>query len=383
MKKNLLSVLAAFAITVGFSASVNATDYTAFNQSTMATPVAAQLGGYLVQLNSYDQAFQNMDMYMLSPKKVRKSKLAKKLRRNANYVENGEFETNDVDNASGIWARPYGTVEHVDLHNGPNPTNHLYGVYVGAESEMKDLGNDWNGKWGVYGGYNGSHQAAVGNRIFENGGSIGLVGMAYKNDFFIGGTINVGASGGEAHRDGAGYHDDEFGMLMAGAAVKTGYNWELADGKFIIQPALQASYSYVGTFDKYSGNGTRMDSNPLNAIQIEPGIKFIGNLKNGWQPYAGISFVYTIMDRTHFWANGVSMPSFSLNPYVKYGFGARKVWGERLTGFAQMYFMNGGRSGFAMMGGLQYALGKEGNYNVSNAKDPELSSAKISLNNKK
>ena len=42
--------------------------YDSFNPSVMASPVAAQLGGYLVQLNSYDEAFRNMDMYMLMTK---------------------------------------------------------------------------------------------------------------------------------------------------------------------------------------------------------------------------------------------------------------------------------------------------------------------------
>ena len=39
--------------------------YDSFNPSVLAAPVAAQLGGYLSQLNSYDNAFRNMDMYML------------------------------------------------------------------------------------------------------------------------------------------------------------------------------------------------------------------------------------------------------------------------------------------------------------------------------
>ena len=383
MKNNLLKVLTFVAISIGCTAGAYANDYTTYNSTTMVTPIAAQLGGYLVQLNSYDQAFQNMDMYMLSPQKVRKSKLAKKLRKNAKYVENNEFETTDVNNAAGVWVRPYGTIENVDLHNGPNAKNHLYGAYFGGESEMKDLGNDWTGKWGVYAGYNGSHQAALGNRILENGGTFGLVGMAYKDNFFVGGTVNVGASAGEAYHNQGLSNCDTFAMLMTGAAIKTGYNWELADGKFIVQPALQASYSFVNTFDKASGNGSRMDSNPLNAIQIEPGIKFIGNLNNGWQPYAGVNFVYTIMDRTHFWTNGMSMPSFSLNPYIKYGFGARKIWGERFSGFAQMYFMNCGRSGLAMTGGLQYALGKEGAYNVSHKADPKMENTKVTFNYKK
>ena len=47
--------------------------YGDYNPSVMASPIAAQLGGYLVQLNSYDNAFRNMDMYMLMTKEQRQA----------------------------------------------------------------------------------------------------------------------------------------------------------------------------------------------------------------------------------------------------------------------------------------------------------------------
>ena len=374
MRKLCLSFTAAIALAVAGNLSADAANY----NMDIATPVAAQLGGYLIQLNSYDQAFQNMDMYMMSPQKIRKSKKNKK----GSSVERTIYEcdTTDINDNGTMWVRPFASIENVDLRHGPNPKNHMYGLYMGGESQMKDLGRGWEGMWGAYAGYNGSHQAVTGNRIFENGGTFGFNGMLYKNNYFLGATASVGASAGNAHRRFK-YTDDAFALLMTGAAIKTGYNWELAKGRFIIQPSFQTSYSFVNTFDKYSGSGARMDSSPLNAVQIEPGIKFVGNLKNGWQPYAGVSFVYNIIDKTSFRADGVKLPGFSVDPYVRYGFGIRKVWGERFTGFIQLYFMNGGRSGLASTGGFRFAVGKDGKNNINkDAKDPEIKSAEISLN---
>ena len=81
----------------------------------------------------------------------------------------------------------------------------------------------------------------------KNGGTLGITGMAYKGIFFTGLTLNAGANAGEAN---TAYGRDNFSMLMAGIANKTGYNIEFADGKFVIQPNLQLSYSFVNTFDK-------------------------------------------------------------------------------------------------------------------------------------
>lgn len=328
--------------------------YKDFNPAVMASPIAAQLGGYLTQLNSYDQAFRNMDMYMLM---TRQQRQALKFRNkyaasDANLV----FDpTMSMQEKKSGWFRPYATFENVPLKNGPRVSNVAYGSFFGADSELYDLGHGWEGMFGAYIGYNGSHQSYNGIGVWQNGGTLGAVGVAYKGNFFTGLTVNTGANGGEANTM---YGTDNFSMLMAGIASKTGYNFEMADGKFIIQPSFLASYSFVNTFDYTNAAGVKMESDPLHAIQIEPGLKFIGNLENGWQPYLGVSMVWNIMDKTEFMANNVSLPELSVKPFVKYGVGVRKSWGERFTGFIQTYFTNGGRNGVGIQTGFRWAIGE-------------------------
>ena len=329
--------------------------YNQVNPGIMSGAVAAQMGGYLTQLNSYDEAFRNMDMYMLMTKKQRDA-----MKYRNKYAYNGssgiiyDASISRQENKSG-WLRPFATFEQVDLEGGPDVSNVAYGSYFGIDSEFIDLGHGWDGVWSAYAGYNGSHQAYDGIGIYQNGGTLGVVGMAYKGNFFTGLTVNAGASAGRANVD-AGY--DDFTMLMSGVASKTGYNFELFDGKFIIQPSYMMSYSFVNTFDYTSASGVRVTSDPLHAIHIEPGIKFIGNLKNGWQPYMGISMIWNVMDKTKFMANEVYLPELSIKPFVKYGVGLRKSWGERFTGYLQTYITNGGRNGIGLQAGFNWALGK-------------------------
>ena len=356
-------------------------DYKDFNPAVMASPVAAQLGGYLVQLNSYDQAFNNMDMYMLMTKKQRQAlKLRNKIAATAGTSVAFDPTMSQTDYAGG-WFRPYASFEKVGLADGPKVENNSWGTFLGGESSMKDLGHGWDGMWGAYIGYNGAHQNYDGVGIYENGGTLGLVGMAYKDNFFVGATVNGGMMAAQANTM---YGTEDFNMVMAGIAAKTGYNWELADGKFIIQPSLQTSYSFVNTFDYHNSANVYLESDALHAITIEPGIKFIGNIKGGWQPYAGLSGVFTIMDRTHFHANDVSLPALSVAPYAKYGIGLRKTWGERFSGFFQMFLMSGGRNGFGMQGGFKWAVGADGKGHITkDAKNPELKKTTVNLQNKK
>ena len=169
-------------------------------------------------------------------------------------------------------------------------------------------------------------------------------------------TVNAGA--GVANADTMYGHED-FAMLSTGVASKTGYNWELAKGRFIIQPSWLMSYSFVNTFDYTNAAGVRISSDPIHAIQLAPQLKFIGNLPHGWQPYASVQMVWNIMDQTRFKANNVSLPDMSIRPYIQYGVGIQKRWGERFTGFFQTMIRNGGRTGVAFTLGFRWALGKD------------------------
>ncbi len=180
-------------------------------------------------------------------------------------------------------------------------------------------------------------------------------GVFYKGNFFTGLTANIGASIADASTM---YGSEDISMLMTGIASKSGYNWELANSKLIIQPSWLMSYSFVNTFKYHNAAGVGINADPLHAIQLVPGLKFIGNLDNGWQPYATIQMVWNLMDNTKFQANDVALPQMSVDPYVQYGVGLQKRWGDRFTSFGQTLIRNGGRNGVALSFGFRWAIGK-------------------------
>ena len=339
---------------IAFGLSKAGNGYDGFNPAVAASPVAAQFGGYLSQLNSYDQGFHNFDMKMLMTREERQA--YKMANRYASTTAPKVFSPTYLpEKDKGAWFRPYASFEKVDLRNGPKVENISYGSYAGGDSPMYETKNGWDYQYSVYAGYNGSHQNYQGNSIYQNGGTLGASVAWYKKDFFTALTANVGASVAEASTM---YGHEDFPMLMTGVASKTGYNWELAKGKFIIQPSYLMSYTFVNTFDYTNAAGVRISSDPLHAINIAPGLKFIGNLKGGWQPYIGMQMVWNIMDETHFKANSVSLPDMSVKPYFQYGVGVQKRWGDRFTGFFQTMIRNGGRNGVALSLGFRWAIGK-------------------------
>ncbi len=327
-----------------------------FNSAVLVAPVAQEVA-YLTQLQSYDQAFANMDSYMIMPFSQRQALKHRNqyAAADADYVYDTTMTNAHDYDYKAAWTRPYSTFEKVGLKHGPKVSNVSYGSFFGVDSELYDLGNGWDGMISLYAAYNGSHQKFHGNSIYQNGGTLGLTGVAYKGNLFTGLTVNVSDSFADASTM---YGGEDFNMLMAGVASKTGYNFEFADGKFIVQPSLTASYTFANTFDYTNGAGVRIKSDPLNAVTIEPGLKFVGNLENGWQPYAGVSLVYPILDKTDFHANDVGLPGMGIKPYVKYGLGVKKSWGEYFTAFFQTFFTGGGRNGVGLQAGLRWTIGK-------------------------
>ena len=334
----------------------SSSDYKNINPAVMVAPVAAQLGGYFNQLNAYDQAFSNMDMTMLMTREQRQA-----LKMYNKYAYNGDgfgsvASSSGVipEERAGVWARPYSSFENVHLKNGPKVSNVMYGTFFGGDTSIKEFRNGFDGVFSAYVGYNGSHQVFNHNSLWQNGGTLGLTGTLYKGNWFGGWTITSGLSGVDANTM---YGSEDFGMWSIGTALKTGYNWELFNSKFIIQPHMMISYSLVDTFNYTNAAGLRINSDPLNAIQLAPGLRFVGNLKDGWQPYLGVDFMWNIMDKTKFDAVETSLPQLSVKPYIQYGIGVQKRWGERSTGYAQAMFRNIGRNGVIFSLGYRAAFG--------------------------
>jgi len=339
------------------------------NPSVMASPVATQIGGYLSQLETLHAGFFHMDRY------TKYSKAARLTAENTNRYAISETPAYSrsrlPETSQAMWTKPYTSFEKVQLRGGVGVSNVMYGSLYGGDTNLVDIGHGFKGVISAFVGYNGSHQSYNGISMNQQGGTLGVTGTIYKGNFFTGLTASAGASAGEAY---TAYGQDNFAMMTAGIANKTGYNWEIKDGAVIIQPSLFLGYTFVNTFDYTNAAGVRMDSDPLHAIQVIPGVRIIGNLKNGWQPYAGVDMVWNIIDKTNVMANDVRLPQLSVKPYVQYGVGLQKSWGERFTAFFQTMIRNGGRNGIVLSAGFRWAIGKD--YS-QNSKTPQKTERKV------
>lgn len=324
---------------------------TGYTPTALVNPVAVQLGGFLTQVQTYDTAFDNLDMVMMLPMTAYGP--------NRYAVEDEEAMVYSPlfipELEKGVWFRPFANFENVDMHQvGGKIDSQTYGALVGGDTALKDLGNGYQGMMSAYVGYTGAHQDLDGVSNYQNGGVVGVTGAIYKNGFFSGLTISANASGNSASTP---YGSNDFFMLSAGAASKTGYNWELANGRFIIQPSWLMSYTFANVFDPNDIAGMKVDSSALHAVQLAPGLKFIGNFSNGWQPYLTVDYRFNICDNADYKVGVVDLPDARVKSYIEYGLGMQKRWGDRFTGYGQFLGRGIGRNGVGLNLGMRWMVG--------------------------
>lgn len=334
----------------------------AYNPSVLAPSVASQAGANATMNQTFNYAFQNSDNFMTIPYLERVAiKTANRyaLSPTGDATDVGTFSPlfNAQNETSSAWVKPYASFENIPLKNGPKVSNITYGTLVGFDTPIKSIKHGWDRAWTGYIGYNGASQRFSGVDATQNGGLVGGTLTLYKGNFFNATTVSSGAIVGDNRTM---YGTDNYTMLMAGVGNKTGYNFEFKEGKIIIQPSMLLSYTFVNTFDYTNAAGVKIKNDPLHAIQIAPGVKFIANTKNGWQPYIGVNMIWNLLDKSKVSANDVRLPEMSIKPYVQYGVGVQKRFKDRYMAFGQAMIQNGGRNGISLTAGFRWAIGKEG-----------------------
>lgn len=334
----------------------------AFNPSVLAPSVASQAGANATMNQTFNYAFQNSDNFMTIPYLERvaiKTSNRYALSPTGDATDVGTFSPlfNAQNETSSAWVKPYASFENIPLKNGPKVSNITYGTLVGFDTPIKSIKHGWDRAWTGYIGYNGASQRFSGVDATQNGGLVGGTLTLYKGNFFNATTVSSGAIVGDNRTM---YGTDNYTMLMAGVGNKTGYNFEFKEGKIIIQPSMLLSYTFVNTFDYTNAAGVKIKNDPLHAIQIAPGVKFIANTKNGWQPYIGVNMIWNLLDKSKVSANDVRLPEMSIKPYVQYGVGVQKRFKDRYMAFGQAMIQNGGRNGISLTAGFRWAIGKEG-----------------------
>ena len=284
-----------------------------FNPSVFIAPITMQTGGYLGQLNSYDQAFSIIDKAL------------------------------SEESVKGLWIRPYAYNDNIELTKRLTITNTAYGAYAGYNSEPSDMGRSVSGVFSLYGAYNASDQSYDGATITQGGGLVGVTAVLFKERFYTAFTANLGVV--SEHGEGR-YGKDNFMMYTKGIAVKSGYNFYIdSEEKFTLQPSLNLSFSVIEVSAYRNTAGVKVDVERFSPFHVEPGVKLSTVFENDLISFVNLSGVWSLSNETKGIVDDIRLPVMSVDPYVQYGVGVEKAFSDKISAGAELYGRSLGRAG--------------------------------------
>ena len=332
-----------------------------FTPESQSAPVTDVTGSYVSMMQVYNYSFQHADLYADSVYDAQRERLYDRdytaiipVKGGKNAVPQASPRpcTNKTALKSGLWFNTYSSTEEMPLHNGPKVRLNMYGGLIGGDTELSEHRNGWSSVWSFYGGYMGSTEHYDGVRIRQNGAAVGATGTFYKKNFYTALTASVGASRATSTGRGG---SENFDMFMGGIASRSGFNYKLDGGRYILQPSVQLSYTMFNTFDYTNSFGSQIDSKPTGVFQVHPFVKLIMNQNCTWKPYGTVGVVYNVFSDTKYKINGTDLPSMSIDPYAEYSVGVQRSWSDSYTIFGQATGRSGGRNGVEFNIGIRRA----------------------------
>lgn len=324
-----------------------------YNPTAVTSSVSSTVGAVSTLNQALSYSFQNSDNYMSLSSVGRVLHKYNDEKSNIS-MNSGDFSPLYTKYGKGnVWMKPYALFEDVNLKNGTKVSNNVYGTLVGYDTGVREINDEWDGAITGYIGYSGATQKYGGIKSKQKGGVVGGTLTLYKGDLFNAITMSLGALDSE---DETIYGEDSYTVLLGGVGNKIGYNFEFENGKFIIQPSLLLSYTAVNAFDYTNVLGAKVKNDQVNSFQFSPGVKFIANLTNGWQPYASISRYWNLDGKSDSTVNGVRIPQMSIKPYWEYGLGVQRSVKDNFMAYGQSMFESGGRKGVALTAGIRWSF---------------------------
>ncbi len=328
-------------------------DKTGFNPAVMASTVS-QMGLYNTMNLMYGYTFEHSDYFMKLPAEVRlavsEGAKAKKAPKENDPTKAAYYNQNEMTER-GAWVKTFASNENVSYRGGLESRDKYYGALVGFDSNLREHGNGWASVLTGYVGTMGIRQTYDGGHTKQHGGVIGVTESFYKKNFYTAWTAAAGTAKAESHTM-YGYEKNRNDTW--GIAAKFGWNFELAGGKFALLPTFTASYTYINPEDYSNGADVKIDGSGVRAVQLNPNLKFIMNMKNGLQPYLTVGEVWTVGQSSSMHANGEKLDELELRPYTEYGVGVQKRWANQSDAYLQLMGHSHGRDGFLVNAGIRW-----------------------------
>ena len=179
---------------------------------------------------------------------------------------------------------------------------------------------------------------------------LGATGMLIKEKWYAGVTLNMIFNKASVDSDNG---TNDIDMNMFGIGAKAGYDYVINE-KWTLEPNVTLMYGIVNC-GSYETDKTKVDSQSVNNILLEPQVKAKLGLTNGWQPYGLLGYAANLSSKPTVKTEAGDLDLDSIGGYVEFGAGVNKDFlNTAWSCYAQITGRAAGRSGFAGNLGVKY-----------------------------
>ena len=276
---------------------------------------------------------------------------------NYTFFQKQGTSAGDVEDraAPTLWIKAFGSKEDVDLEEYTTVETTYYGAVVGLDWD-RQYSDNFDATYGVFASYIGGElkDKEFGNKVDQNGGYIGVRGNWYIGKLFFNGIIDYALIQNGA--DTTSYSVD-FNSQVAGLAARVGYNFEVANKSFTIQPNFAMTGKYIMTDDydaedPIEGDKKKMEIDNITNLTFEPGLKLIKNLGRCWiLTGEGKYVIENVSGDVKY--NSQVLPDTSYDNFGSVSLGIEKIWGYTVLHLKGSKTF-GGRDGYILNAGVEF-----------------------------
>jgi len=272
----------------------------------------------------------------------------------------------DVEDFDGLtmYIKAFGGQDKLDMKDYTKFNTTYYSVMLGLDTDRQYTDN-FDATYGVfvsYAGVQSEEENFNDDKISQNGIFAGVRGNWYVDKLFFGAILDYGfiSNKTEFFAQEKNWSED-YNIQSIGLSVKAGYNFEIKERSFTIQPNIIFNINYLITeeYDALTGyvNGGKFKTDDMTNFAAAPGVKLAKTLGKCWILSGEGKYVFVSTSNGDIKVESDSqckyVPETYYKDYASLGLGIEKIWGYTVLHLKVNKNLCG-RDGFIINAGIEF-----------------------------
>jgi hypothetical protein len=279
---------------------------------------------------------------------------------NYTFFKKQGSSSGDVEDRYGatMYIKGFGGQEELDLkdYDFSKFKNTYYGAVIGLDWD-RQYSDNFDATYGLFISYAGSElkdKDFDSNKISQNAGFAGLRGIWYAGKFFLGAVADYGFIQNKMETDQS-EDSKDYNTQSIGFSAKAGYNFEVAERSFTIQPNVVFNANYLIQED-IDFKPPKFETDDVLDMAVAPGLKLAKTLGKCWILSAEGKYVFAFSNgdmKIDFDTIESTYPEIYYKDYVSCGLGIEKIWGYTVL-HVKGHKTFCGRDGYIVNAGIEF-----------------------------